>query len=784
MNVSLNWLSALLGREVDPDDAARRLGMLGAPVEEMLPLHRELDDIVVGVVEEVGPHPDADRLTLCRVNDGERVLEVVCGAPNVRAGKKYPYAPVGAVLPGGFKLSAKKIRGVTSNGMLCSAKELGLGTDHAGILELNTDAAAGTPLLEALPLRDTRLVIEVTANRPDLLCHKGVARELGAAYGATVKLPKVAKAKDDMPAPTRVKRAGTCDGAEVVIDDAEGCPRYMAAVIRGVTVGPSPAWLEARLRSVGARPINNVVDATNYVLYELNQPLHAFDLATLAGSKIVVRRAKSTETLTTLDGEQRTFSPEMTMICDAERPTAIAGVMGGGESEVTGATTDVLLECAYFDPVRIRKTRMALKMSTEASYRFERGIDLQALPDALRRAVQVIRAVAGGEVREPPIDVYSKPVKPHAVFLRPERVEHLLGTPVSRDEVERLLVSIGFAVAPKGKRLHVQIPGWRPDVMREVDLIEEVARLRGYDTFPVELRPFRPSVVPDDPVEPLKARVRRVFTGLGLHEARTLSLVPAGDEGAVPLNNPLSGDEGYLRARLLPGLVRASERNWAARERDIRLFELGTVFEAAADGSRPAERQRLGVVVSGARTPPHWTGSGKAPDYDLWDIKHMFEEAARVAGPAGTIITCDDGWALEDSDGVRRGHAGPLAAEHPAWAALLYGMELDLVVEERPVRGFAALAETPPVERDLALVLPGGVTAREVEAVMRDAGGVLVERVAVFDEYRGAEVRGRSVAWHLVFRASDRTLTDEEVDALVTRILERLGDRLHVERRT
>ena len=434
-------------------------------------------DAAVARVEAAWPHPNADRLSLCLVNTGTAQVEVVCGAPNVKAGARYPYAPEGATLPGGMKLTARKIRGVMSHGMLCSAKELGLGTDHEGILELATDAAPGVPLLEVLPLADTRLVLEITANRPDLLGHKGVARELGAVYGAPVKLPDFPTGAPLGQKPRAVERRGSVNGIGVTIEDTEGCPRYIAAVVRGVRIGPSPAWLEARLRSVGARPINNVVDATNYLLYELNQPLHAFDLARLRGGNIIVRRANAGERITTLDGEARALTPDMTMICDADGPTAVAGVMGGRDSQVTERTTDLVLECAYFDPKRIRATRKTLRMDTDASYRFERGTDIQAMTDVVRRAVSLIRTVAGGEEREAPVDVFPKPTRPRVVFVRPERVEHLLGVPVSREAIERHLTSVGFAVAPKDGRLHVQVPGWRPDVTREVDLIEEVARL-------------------------------------------------------------------------------------------------------------------------------------------------------------------------------------------------------------------------------------------------------------------------------------------------------------------
>ncbi|MFQ6046726.1 MAG: phenylalanine--tRNA ligase subunit beta [Gemmatimonadales bacterium] len=783
MNVSVGWLSAMLGRELDPADAAERLSMQCAAAEAVTPVYPDVQDVIVGLVESVEKHPNADRLTLCRVNDGNGVVEVVCGAPNVEARRRYPYAPVGAVLPGGLKLTARKIRGIKSHGMLCSEAELQLGADRDGIMELAGDLAPGTPLVEAISPLDWRLEVEVTPNRPDLLGHKGIARELGASYGAPVKLPEIPDAPDEGASPRTVASKGTVDGVEVTIEDTEGCPRYMAAVIRGVTVGPSPEWLQKRLIAVGARPINNVVDATNYILYELNQPLHAFDLPRLLGSAIIVRRPRKGERLTTLDGEERALEPDMTMICDAESPTAVAGVMGGADSEVTQATKDVLLECAYFDPRRIRATRRALKLTTEASYRFERGTDMESMPAVLRRAVRLIRAVAGGEEREAAIDVYPRPAKPRVIFVRPERVSRLLGVEIQLDEIERLLVSVGFAVAPKNGRMHVQIPGWRPDVTREVDLIEEVARLRGYDSFPVESRPIRPSVVPDDPVEPLKASIRELFTALGLHEARSLPLVPERGEESQEILNPLSAEEAHLRRRILPGLVRAVERNWAARERDVRLFEVGKVFRRRPAGGPPDEWVSVAGVVTGSRTPHHWSAAGRPPDYDLWDVRTMLEEVTRTAGPVAKLVEQPDGWVLVDETGGECGWAGEIRVERPAWAGLVFGFEANVVVRERPAVAYRPLPATPPLERDMALVLPEGVTAGRVEAVMREAGGPLLEGVHVFDEYRGAGVEGRSVAWRLVLRAPDRTLRDEEADVVEERILRALKERLDVARR-
>ncbi len=777
MNVSVNWLSAILGRDIDAHDAANRLSLQAVPVDGVESVHTDLDDVIVGYVESVDVHPNADKLVLCQVNNGSDVVEVVCGAPNVRAGRKYPFAPTGAVLPGGLKLEARKIRGVVSNGMLLSEREMGMGTDQAGIMELVTDAAPGTKLVKAAPLTDQRLALDVTPNRPDLLCHKGVARELAASYDATVKLEPIPGALGDPKQPRRFKDVATVGGVEVSIVDTEGCPRYMAAVIRGVTIQRSPLWVEARLRAVGARPINNVVDATNYVLYELNQPLHAFDLAKIRGHKIIVRRANPNEELKTLDGEVRKLTPEMTMIADGEGATAIAGVMGGADSEVGDETTDILLECAYFDPIRNRATRKALRMSTEASYRFERGTDLHGMPDALERAVTLIRAVAGGSEPEPGIDVYPKPTKSTSVFLRPERVEHLLGVTLPREEMERHLSSVGFVVVPKNGRLAVQVPGWRPDVTREVDLIEEIARLKGFDAFPVELRAFRPSSVPDDPVEPLKASVRRLLTGIGLNEARSLPLVSS---GAQEVLNPLSSDESYLRDALVPGLIQAAQRNWSVRERDIRLFEIGTVFEAAP-GGRPREHLRVAGVVSGGRAPRHWSNR-QVPDYDIWDLKEIFLEVIRLGGVDGRVVERDHGWILLDESGKERGRARSLAADRPEWSATLLGFEADLAARTGVDRLYHELPTTPPVKRDVALILPDGVQSGDVEAAMRKVAGPLLETVQVFDEYRGKDF-GRSVAWRLVFRAPDRTLKDREVDKAITRALKQLKEEFGVERR-
>ena len=790
MIVSRRWLEALLNRPLDAREAAERLTLHVAAVDAVIPLHQELGDVRIARVLEVKKHPDADRLSLCLVDAGgaNGPVEVVCGAPNVQAGKTYPYAPVGAVLPGGLKLERKKIRGVESNGMLCSAKELGLGADQSGILELDTAAPPGTRFVDAVGLADHQIVIDVAANRPDLLCQKGVARELGASLGAPIKLPVIpgAKALTDHPS-VRQSDRGVVDGVEVRLEDPEGAPRYMIAVLRGVRVGSSPAWLAERLTAVGQRPINNVVDATNYILFELNQPLHAFDLAKLRGPAVVVRRARPGEKIVTLDGATRPLTTDMTAICDAERPTIVAGVMGSAESEVSSDTTDLVLECAYFQPTRIRRTRRALGLSSESSYRFERGIDMLGMPDALRRAVELIAAVAGGEIRAPALDLWPEPQQERTIFLRPDRVDTLLGVSIERSEVERLLTSVGFFVAPKDARLAVQVPGWRPDVTREVDLIEEVARLKGYDAFPDELRAYRPGTVPDAPEERARARVRDALASAGLLEARTLPIGSADGPDAVAILNPMSVEEAHLRRRLIPGLIGRVEHNWANRNRDVRLFEVGTVFRRRA--SAIDEWTSVAGVLTGARRPPHWSDGAKVPDMDIWDLKYHFELAVAAAAPSCDLQPLAGGavgWeAVERGSGAVLGWAGPLEADAPVWAAPLFGFEVRLTLAERGIITYRPLPPQPPVERDLALLLPPGVSAAQVSDVLRRAAGSLLERLEVFDEYRGSGVPEgyRSVAWHCTFRDPARTLREREVDAVLEQGLKALEGELGVRRR-
>ena len=792
MNVSLRWLEAFLRRELDPADVTARLTMLGAPVDAVEPLHAELAPFVVARVLEVGPHPDpkATKVRLTSVDDGTGTpLTVVCGAPNVAAGKSYPFARLGTQMPGpkGFRIEARPIRGVVSQGMLCSARELGLGEEHDGILELDTVAAPGTPLLEAVPLGDTRLIVDVTPNRPDLLGHKGVARELAASYGTSFRLPQIpGSGAVDVPPERRGAAADSIDGFRIAIEDPESCPRFHAAIIRGAAVGPSPEWLRRRLEAVGVRSINNVVDATNYVMLELNQPMHAYDLGLLRGGRLVVRRARAGERVTTLDDVERPLTPEMIAIADGEGVIGIAGVMGGASTEVSSQTRDILLEAAFWNPARIRRTRRDLNLSTEASYRFERGIDRWGGDAAMRRCIEIILATAGGTLAEAPLDLWPEPTNPPRIFLRPARVAQVLGVELPWHALERYLVAIGATVVskPEDGRIAVDVPGWRPDLQREIDLIEEIARLHGYDNFPADLRGFRVGTLPDAPEESTGAAVRRGLVAEGFYEVISLPMGAADGPDSVRLLNPLAADDAWLRRRLLPGLVRLVEANWANHVPDVRLFEIGTAFASAAPGERPREERRVAAVLTGRREPAHWSGTGEAR-FDVWDLKGRLEAAVALAIPGAEVQVEGQAWVVRDRRGRVVGEGGPLTADAPAWAAPLFGFELLIDPAPRRPAPFAPLPTTPSSERVLALLLPEGVRVREVETLLRRVGGELLERVVVESDYRGAELPSgiRSVAFRVTFRAADRTLRDSEVDEAEARLLAALAGELGIQRR-
>ena len=808
MIVSHEWLKQFVPHTRSALEIGDALSRHCVTLDNIERLGAELASFVVAQVVEAGRHPNSDHLWVTKVDDGSgALLDVVCGAPNVVVGTKYPFARTGTIMPGGLKIEKRKIRGETSNGMLCSSRELGLGQEHDGILALDTEAAPGTPLLDVLPIADARLDLDVLPNRPDLLSHVGVAREVAAVLG----VPMSARPADIAPAALNVpvhsaplSAAGAY--ATVQIDDAVSCPRYVAAVITGVQVGPSPDWLRYRLESIGQRSISNVVDATNYVLHGLGQPVHAFDLATLSGKGIVVRPAVDGESIVTLDGATRALMAGTTVICDGERPVALAGVMGGRDSEVTTCTTEVLLEVAVFEPRFVRRVRRAVNLSTDASYRFERGVDVGNTLDVARTAAALITQVAGGEVVEF-IDVGKQREARDAVTVRPSRLARVLGVAVAPSEIRHRLESLGCTVIEDAHGLVVTPPTWRHDLLIEVDLIEEVARLVGFDTLPDELRPFRPGNAPDHPVYLAGRRVRDALVGMGLAETRPMPFTSTGNEHTPRVRNPLADDEPFLRASILDTLARRAEYNLTRMQGNLRLFEVGNVFLGTSD-RLPREEVRVGALIMGHRRPAHFT-EPQPPAFDMWDAKEIAQRVLMAAFPGGrsTFVAGATmaSWTLVVDGLGEVGRVESVALDRPVWASEAFGIEVTLGVmpsadvaapranrhdaaplEREPPASvgicFKALPTTPAAEMDLALLVPDGVDAAMVEQALRSAGGELLEQVSLFDEFRGAGVPAnhRSLGWRLTFRHPERTLRDKEIEGRRARLLDLLDKELGI----
>jgi phenylalanyl-tRNA synthetase beta chain len=622
MKVSFRWLAEFVPHARTPDEVGELLSRHCVTLDGISRVGADLSAFVVARVVTASRHPDSDHLWVTTVDDGSgTILDVVCGAPNVVAGQRYPFARTGTVMPSGLRIEKRKIRGATSNGMLCSARELGLGDEHDGILALDTDAAPGTPLVDVLPSGDAQLDLDVLPNRPDLLSHRGVAREIAAITGVPM-----------LPVPTEVGPVGvhasmtnarrvTAGGLSIDVEEPELAPLYAVAIVRGVRVGESPAWLKNRLASIGQRSINNVVDATNYVLHGFGQPVHAFDLDKLRGGVLSVRRARAGETLRTLDGVDRATAAGEMCIADAEGPVAFAGVMGGENSEVDGATQNIALESAVFDARGVRRVRKTLGLSTDAAYRFERGVDRGATIECAMIAARLIQQVAGGALEA--LAVLGEPhARPAPVRVRVSRVARLLGDPVDRARIVHHLSALGCDVTADGDEdLHVVAPSWRHDLLLEVDFIEEVARLEGFDAFSDELRAFRPGTAGDHPLHLRAQAVRATLVADGWLEARPMPFTARGDDGALRVRNPLAEDEPFLRQSILDTLHTRVAYNFARMQRNIRLFEVGHVF-AAAGAPLPREHMHVGIVLTGARRPAHFTEPAP-PTLDEWDAKAL-----------------------------------------------------------------------------------------------------------------------------------------------------------------
>ncbi|MBI4642260.1 MAG: phenylalanine--tRNA ligase subunit beta [Deltaproteobacteria bacterium] len=793
MRLSINWLKDFVDLTVSPAELADRLTLAGLEVEALEEMAPDFSGVVVGRVTRVEPHPQADRLQVAEVEDGRATYRVVCGAPNLSAGKLYPFAPLGAVVSGGRKIKAAKLRGVASEGMLLAEDELGLSSDHIGLMEIPQDLPLGRDLAAALGLADVVLEVAVTPNRPDCLSVLGLAREVAALLNQPLRHPEVIVAEVAEPAHPL---------ARVTILDPVGCPRYAARLVLDLTVGPSPFWLRRRLQLAGLRAINNLVDVTNYVLLEFGQPLHAFDFQKLNRGEIVVRRPKNGERYSvTLDDQERPLTPETLLICDGDKPVALAGVMGGLESEVTGATRQVLIESAYFDPGTIRRTAKRLGLGTEASYRFERGVDPEGIIHALERAAQLMAQVGGGRVLAGRLDVYPHPIQRPRVSLRASRANAVLGTNLPQEEMHRLLHRLHLpAVKRDADTLEVQVPPFRGDLEREIDLIEEVARLAGYDQVPVTLPKGALATRRPGPEARLRSEARHLLLGQGFFEAINYSFQSErvqgllGEEEALRLANPLSEEQALMRTSLLPGLLDTLRRNHLKQIQDVRLFELSKVFAPMAGAELPREEQWLTGVISGAREENSWLAA-KVP-VDFFDLKGVVETLLQ-----GLLIPevsfRGDGLPAYLRQGARiysrdqelgvLGEIAPqisekLDLEGPLWAFELNFQTLAAAAEPFPL--FTPLPRYPAVYRDIALVVPAEVPAARVAQELYYHGAPWLVEARLFDVYAGPPIPGdkRSLAFRLSYRDPEKTLTDEAVnrhhEALVKALAEELGAEL------
>lgn len=797
MRISAKWVREYVDTALSPDDLAQRLTMLGLEAEEVMPLDPGIDRVIVARVSSVSPHPNADKLSVCVVETGSGAVRVVCGAPNVRPGMVAPLALDGARLPSGMTIRVTSVRGVESHGMLCSARELQLSDDASGLMELPAEVAVGTPLREALGLDDTAIELGVAANRPDCLSIVGVAREIATSQGLSLRVPKPIVAEGEEP---------TSQATTVEVRDPELCPRYAARVIRGVRIAPSPAWLVRRLHAVGLRSINNVVDVTNYVLMELGHPLHAFDDDRLAENRIVVRRAMADESIQTLDGEERNLTSETLVIADAEKPVALAGIMGGRHSEVTSETRNVLLESAYFNPISIRRTAKVLGLKTEASFRFERGADPEGVLRALDRAAELILQVAGGEACRGVVDVYPARHEAKRIELKPERVNALLGTDIAGSEMVRILRGLGCGVE-EGDPLVVVAPTFRPDLTRDIDLVEEIVRVSGFASVPTTLPVGEsPGCVPD-PYMQLRRRIASVMVASGFREVcnygfygpASLDRIRIGGEDPLRdelrIANPLSAEISVMRTSLLPSLMENVRHNRRRQVEHIALFEVSRVFHDGSRSELPRERWMLGAALCGARRK-HWSSDVREPDY--YDAKGVVEAILESIGVQSWNLersvhpTFHPGRTAEIRIGdqilARFGEVHPdvLSNYELIRRTLLIEMDVDLLAANaRTERWMEPLPLFPSSNRDLAVVVDASVPAEAVMRTIRDTvSPSVLASVSLFDVYSGDQIaeEEKSLAFSLEYRSSDRTLTDAEVDRFqsqITHVLEeQLGARL------
>jgi len=794
MLVSLKWLKEYVDIRISPTELVDKLTMAGLEVESMRETSPSFRDVVVAKILSVKPHPQADKCFLCEVTTGDTTYPIVCGAGNIRSGDVVPLAKIGAVIPGGYTIRSSKIRGETSEGMLCSEQELGIGDDAGGIMILPDNFPIGKDLSEALDIADVVLDIAITPNRSDCLSIIGIAREVAAITGSHLKYPNVSVSEND----EDIEKI-----TSVHILDPDLCPRYSARIIKNATIKPSPLWMRQRLEAVGLRAINNIVDVTNYVMVESGQPLHAFDFRFLEEGRIVVRRPRAGETFISLDGKERILETDTLMICDGVKPVAIAGIMGGLNSEVKEDTETILLESAYFDPSSIRKSSKWLGMSTDAAFRFGRGVDPEGVVKASARAAQLMAEISGGTVCKGCIDEYPQKVeKAKDIPLRIERVNDILGTDIKDVEIVTILKSLNMVIYGDNNGIYrATPPTYRVDIEREIDLIEEVARLYGYDRIPVTLPPGSSVTVTKDRKEILRDRLREILQGSGYSEIITYSFVSpgsldvlglaAGDERRkiVKISNPLTEDQSVMRTMLVSSLLETMKKNAHAGCFDLKMFEIGRVFFHQREGELPRDKNILGCLISGLLDYNIWLSKIHVDFYDLKGCVENIFDGLKILNVEFRSDYRETFLHPGKSCGIFIGEQcmGFLGEVHPDVLLKMdlknkaYVFEIDIDILADCFSGdvfYKDLPKFPSVVRDVAFVVGEDLEADKMLNIARDMGKELLEKVSIFDVYSGKSItKGKkSLGLRFIYRAPERTLTDDEVNQVHSGIVKYIVD--------
>ena len=784
MNISYNWLKEYIDIDLEPEILAEKLTHAGleAVIVETLP--EFFKSIVVGHVISKEKHPDADKLSVCMIDLGDdEPKQIICGAPNIAAGQNVPVATIGTTFPDGMKIKKAKLRGVVSNGMVCSERELDLSQDHAGIMVLDKDAELGMDMKAYLSGNDVSIELDLTPDRSDALGHIGVARDLGALLDIQMRKPVVEVNESSTP---------TSSLLSIELADPQACPRYAARIVRNVKIAESPSWIRQRLQAAGIRSINNVVDAANYVLMETGHPLHTFDLRYIEGGKIVVRKAEHKEKITTLDGKERELDDSVLLICDGKKPVAVAGVMGGENSEVKDDTTDLLLESAYFDPVVVRRGAKKLQLATDASHRFERGTDPNGIPYALDRLASLIVELAGGEITQGQVDAYPTVIEPLEVVLRTERCNAILGTDINASTIAKILNGLELFHKESEGVFHVRVPTFRPDITREIDLIEEVGRIFGYNNIPVPQHFSIANKINKKTPDQMREKIIDHLAAVGFNQIYGNGLLAVdehpsvfGDEEALLLANPLSRDMASMRSSLLMGMAKVADYNINRRQSDLKIFELGQVSTVDLDSDTGArETSHLGLFVSGEIRNKQWSQETEVADIfhmkgiltsafrDLFgvqlnylSIEHdLFTESMAVIldedviGVLGNIKTINQ--SLKSVSGV--------------YAELRISERLGL---DRDIK-YESVSIYPTVERDLSILIDTMVPFGQInETIQKNAGKSLVYS-RLYDIYEGKSIASgkKSLTFRLVFQNKTRTLTEKEIDKDFRRILKVLED--------